>query len=377
VTQTTVLPPAPTQSAALAQHLRHMIRDGRFAPEEPLPAQRAMAKRFNVGVQVVRSAMAVLEEEGLVDTHKRRGAFVRRPTQAGAGDVAGTGLRCVTFVERSTGTSPGFVRTGYLQGYADALDPYDIKMRFSTLPPTGEQWSSLISRHHEPGAQAVVLINVLSAPFMNWLRDQRIPYVVQYNKAYSADGYPPHHGVYINKVRAGFEAAQHLIELKHRRIGFIGSVPRGNTWTGDMYSGCQAGLGYAGLMFRPEDVLELDTNESAAARGPIEGYLDRSSRPTAVLTQNDTIALTLVDCARARGLRVPEDLSVIGFDDVPEAELSQPPLTSVANPRVMLGQTVVNNLIALADDPDLTPQHHVLEGQLVIRDSTGPAPTAR
>ncbi len=349
-----------------------MIREGRFFPQEPLPPHRELSSRFKVGVQVVRSAMSMLEEEGLVYKRQRLGVFIRPAGVYAAPEPSKSTIQCINFLERPTGTSPGFVRSGYLQGYSQALERLDVKMRFLPCPLAAEHWEGLFSPHLPPEAQGFVLINLLSGPLMQWLNERGMPFVVQNNRAYDTSGFPPHYSVSINKVRGGFEAARHLISMGHRRIGFIGQVPPTHAWSNDVYDGCLSGISHAGLHFRREDLLDFITNEPAMAVEPIRRFLDRRQRPTALVTQNDAVALGVLEVAREMGLSVPGDLSVVGFDDVPEAELSEPPLTTFANPRVLLGRAVVETLLSVAANEGAPQRHRVMEGQLVVRDSSGP-----
>jgi DNA-binding LacI/PurR family transcriptional regulator len=362
-----------SRSADLAQTLRPLILDGRFPQHLPLPSHRQMAAQFGEGVQVVRSALAILEEEGLVYSRQRQGTFIRRHAGAASGHRAR--VRCVTIVERVAGTSPGFIRTAYLQAYSDALEAHDVRMRVAPCTPDGD-WEHLLSPHHPLAEQACVLVNLPHAELMTWLGDRQIPFVVQNNRYYPLDDYPPHHCVYINKTRSGFDAAQHLLSLGHEHVGFAGTVPQTGEWTGDLYAGVHAALGCAGLQIRRRDVLDISTNEVAMAQPSLQAFLDRADRPSALVTQNDALALAALAAATALGIRVPADLSVVGFDDVPEAAASSPALTTVANPRTMLGREAVDLLLAAAAGAFDGAQTRVLQGYLIERSSTA-APRSR
>ncbi len=362
-----------SQYAALAGTLRHMILDGRFLPHEPLPSIRELSDRHGVGVQVVRSALGQLMEEGLVYRREGRGTFVGLRNETGGESVVRPALRCITFVERPSGTSPGFVRTGYLQGYTEVLESLDTKMRILPCPEPEEAIEDLLSPNYPYQEQGVVLINLLSGPLMQKLADHQVPFVVQSNKAYDRLNYPPHHGVYINKVHGGFEATRYLLSLGHERIGFIGAVPRDQSWSHDVYGGYQSALACGGYVVHNQDVLDFGTNELAMAIGPVRDFLNRSDLPTAFMTQNDTLALAVLAAARQLGLRVPRDLSVVGFDDLPESEQSDPPLTTVANPRVRLGRIAVEMLLKASTGVFTEPQSRAMEGCLVMRASAGAA----
>ena len=99
-------------------------------------------------------------------------------------------------------------------------------------------------------------------------------------------------------------------------------------------------------------------------------FLKQTDRPTAIVAHNDALAMAVLAACRALGLRTPDALSVVGFDDLPEAARSDPPLTTVSNPRVLLGRTAVEMLIDASAGAFDAPQARVLEGCLIGRGST-------
>jgi DNA-binding LacI/PurR family transcriptional regulator len=99
------------------------------------------------------------------------------------------------------------------------------------------------------------------------------------------------------------------------------------------------------------------------------------TRPTAVLAMSDAMAIGVIWAAREAGLRVPEDLSVVGFDDLDVAPHANPPLTTVHQPIRQKGEESAKLLLRMIASPDSErPEHRVLETRLIIRASTGPAP---
>jgi LacI family transcriptional regulator len=166
-------------------------------------------------------------------------------------------------------------------------------------------------------------------------------------------------------------ATGHLIELGHRRIAHI----RGR---GDLASAQLREVGYresleeAGIGFDPALVRDGGYQAALTAEAARE-LLSQPNRPTAIFAANDISALGVLKVAGELGLRVPEDLSVIGFDDIPEAASSTPPLTTVAQPLHDLGAQALHMLIELLDGHQV-PGHVQLAAELVVRASTGPAP---
>jgi LacI family transcriptional regulator len=103
--------------------------------------------------------------------------------------------------------------------------------------------------------------------------------------------------------------------------------------------------------------------------------LDLSPRPTAILVVNDLLAIGALRAVADRGLRVPEDISIAGFDDIDVAAYLTPPLTTVRVDSESLGRESVRLVLARMQDPERPPQHVRVAAQLVVRASTGPAPT--
>ena len=98
--------------------------------------------------------------------------------------------------------------------------------------------------------------------------------------------------------------------------------------------------------------------------------------PTAIFTTGDRAAIRVLETLNHHGIRVPEEISIIGFDDTPQAAAAYPPLTTVKHPLYEMGEEAVRILLRLIDDPDLSPQHVQLATKLVVRESCAPVPRA-
>lgn len=172
-------------------------------------------------------------------------------------------------------------------------------------------------------------------------------------------------------LEGALAATRHLIELGHRRIGFLGG--RRDLESAQLREqGYRAALHEAGITFDPALVLDGGFKE-ATAEAPARRLLALPDRPTAIFAANDLSAIQTMRTAHELGLEVPTDLSVIGFDNVPESALTQPPLTTVDQSIQSLGYEAVRTLIALIEHPDLrreAPEHVALPTKLVVRRST-------
>jgi len=196
---------------------------------------------------------------------------------------------------------------------------------------------------------------------------QRVPIVL------AAEPVPGHDlpVVRIDNRAAAAEITRHLIGLGHRRIAHVtGPLEQGLARA--RLEGWRAALVEAGLPAGDEMVAPGDFRvPSGVAAG--QALLARPDRPTAIFVANDESAMGVLSAIHAAGLRVPEDISVAGFDDIPFAEAFDPPLTTIRQPRRAIGETAMAMLHALLDGSPPAERDVVLPTELIIRRSTGPA----
>lgn len=168
----------------------------------------------------------------------------------------------------------------------------------------------------------------------------------------------------------GVSATEHLTSLGHQRIGHITGRPE--IWCSRArMDGYRAALEAAGLSFDPDLVVpgEFDY-ESGFTAG--RRLLDLADPPTAVFAASDQMALGVIEAMRRAGLRVPQDLSVVGFNDLPEVRWASPPLTTVRQPLVAMGVLAVGMVLRLVRGEVLESPKVELATELVVRDSTAP-----
>jgi LacI family transcriptional regulator len=166
------------------------------------------------------------------------------------------------------------------------------------------------------------------------------------------------------------QATQYLIELGHTRIGFMGGRQ-------DLRSAALREAGYrralsdAGIAF-DESLVREGRYEQRTAREPALSLLRGPSPPTAVFAANDLSGIAVLEVAAELGLDVPGDLSVIGFDDIPEASQMTPPMTTIRQPMQALGATAARMVVALMAGETPETNHILLPTRLVPRATTAP-----
>ncbi|MFC4587911.1 LacI family DNA-binding transcriptional regulator [Sphaerisporangium corydalis] len=252
--------------------------------------------------------------------------------------------------------------------------PYEIILYTST---NDHDYASVIDRMLTSGLSAGVLVIAQDQP-MDPLLDlhaQGVP-VVLINTLGSSVDLP---SVEADSYEGARTAIRHLLDLGHRRIASL-QGPMKYRCCQDRQRGYEDALAEAGVTADPAFTVPSDF-DPVLARERTRELLDRADRPTAVFAHNDSTAYAVMEAADDRGLRIPDDLSLVGFDDIPSSAHVRPALTTVAQPFVEMGRHAARMLLAAIPSTERTagedppaPIRIGLETTLVVRASTGPAP---
>jgi LacI family transcriptional regulator len=237
-----------------------------------------------------------------------------------------------------------------------------------------ERTSALVSQLRLDGV-------VLTAPItddrdvLRVLDEARVPYV---RIAPDIDS-PRSPQVRIDDFRAAQELTEHLIGLHHARIGFIKGDPR-HAAARLRFEGFSAAMQTRGLQV-PESLIEQGSFSYPSGLECARRLLDKPSRPSAIVASNDDMAAAAIAVAHALSIRVPEQLSVVGFDDAPIADVVWPALTTIRQPIGQMAEVAADLLLAAVAGkntptwPDPMPRCE-LDYELVVRQSTAPAADA-
>lgn len=192
---------------------------------------------------------------------------------------------------------------------------------------------------------------------------QKIPWV----NACGCEG-TPGPSIRVDNIAATKAMVGYLASLGHRRIGVISGL-KDNPHSIDRLQGYKAGLAAAGIAFEKELVAEGDftmwSGQNAAKQ-----FFRLKQMPTAICSMNDEMALGATQALKAGGLRVPEDVSVTGFDDIPYAKYWEPGLTTMAQPAEEIGKLAMDTLLRVIEGEELSNLELVLPTEIVIRQST-------
>ncbi|NYE06319.1 LacI family repressor for deo operon, udp, cdd, tsx, nupC, and nupG [Bacillus niacini] len=173
--------------------------------------------------------------------------------------------------------------------------------------------------------------------------------------------------VSIDNVSSARKATEYLISLKHKRIGHI-SGPLNVVVGRDRCKGFHQAMAKHGLSVDPSLVQEGEFSFESGFNLMMK-FLSLEEPPTAIFAGNDEMAMGAVKAAKSKGVRVPEDLSVVGFDDIKFASIFEPALTTIAQPTFDMGQKAMHLLLKIINDEELEKNQFILSDKLIVRNS--------
>ncbi len=333
--------------------LRTYLRQAGLRPGDRLPGEREIAAELGLGRTALRSAMDVLEQEGVLERRPQSGTFLAAiPVPSGQGAK----VAVIAPFAGNNGASR-LVEATWLHRVISAFErtavPAGVQVILQDQSPRIDDRCAIKDMAREAiaqGVRAAILIHVAGtkseiAHALTLLYNAQVhPLIV------SARFYPGLASqVYFDSGWGAYHATWHLIQNGHRRIGFAGG-PGGHEWVQERLASYRQALEAAEI--EPDDAwvwLPIDTGErlpqpeDGAAAFRSWQALDAQIRPTAIFAANDVIAQGVLDAAAAAGVSVPDELSVIGFDNDPGALLAG--LTTIERPTEALGEALARVLL--------------------------------
>ena len=354
-----------SRHAQLLALFRERILNGSLLPDMQLPTELELARVHRVSRGTVRQAMSALVHEGLVERVRGRGTFVCHqpaPTHSVA--------------EKRIGLILPYMRDqlilDIIVGIEHAVKSRGYQVSFAYADERLAQQAHDIVRLRTDRVAGMIIFPVSDVTYDEsiWqLHADKVPLVL-------IDRYFPDLDtdyVVTDNWGGGYRATEHLIILGHRRIGFVYTslAHMRTTSVRDRYAGYQQALHDYGLV--TDDSL-LWCRPHLTESDPLEdliAFLQQPDRPEAIFAVNDHEALKLIQAAKQCRLRVPKDLALVGFDDLPLAAHFDPPLTTIAQPRMDLGMRAGNLLVNRIEGESGPPRHIILPTSLSVRESCG------
>jgi DNA-binding LacI/PurR family transcriptional regulator len=181
--------------------------------------------------------------------------------------------------------------------------------------------------------------------------------------------------VMVDDKQGAFMATEHLIQMGHRRIGLI--VTQSFAVGRDRYQGYMQALQHYGIPFDPELVIQTQNFLEESGRRAAAPLIAMNNRPTAIFAPSDVLAFGVYQAVSEAELRIPEDIAIVGYDDIPAAALVVPPLTTIRTPYFEFGARAAELLLDIITQQVIPPHQIVIDHALLVRESSAyqlPAP---
>ncbi len=252
-----------------------------------------------------------------------------------------------------------------MRGISEVAGEHAYHLIFKPVPPEDEKnsLSTLFLEHQVDGL-------IVSGPLSN---DQEIVDLFNANAPIILQGridYPNIPSVDINNRKAAEKAVNHLISLGHQRIAFISNASLKYSSSKDRLTGYRRALEAAGLVYDEALVFYGDRTPDSGYQA-MQNILRSSVKPSAIFIASDTVALGSLNALYQNNIRVPEDIAIMGFDDIPLSKHLAPPLSTIHIPAYDLGWNAAHLLIKWLENKEIPERDCILDTELIVRESCG------
>ena len=353
----------------LVNNLRQMILAQELAPHSRVPSEPQLATVLNISRTTIRQAWQIAEEEGLLYRIHGKGTYVAQPVVARAAKLVGFLIP----VFHSSFDSQ------LLSGAENYLRKLGYRVMFAHTDRRVEEENRLLQEMWQDGVSGFLLWPVLGRGQPRFLEVTPTVPAVFMDRAIPGLKHPC---VAAEHYQGATAAIEHLIGLGHKEIAFV-SRPHLDLWPiAERLRGYNDVMRAAGLKVRPPilvgDNRELSPQQAEesyeAAVGEeikqLQALFQQPDRPTALFAMNDLMALQIVRAVALAGLKVPDDISVVGFDNMEIVSHIEPPLTTIAQNPFDIGTEAARLLVDLIGGRALTSLFTLLPTHLVVREST-------
>ena len=332
------------------------------SPDKPLSI-KDIARMANVSHSTVSRAL-----QGSPLINPETAARIRRLAEESGYRASAVARSLVTRHTQTIGTVVTTIAdpfaAGVVSGIEDAANDHGFSVFLVNSNADPEREVRAVRSLEERRVDGIIVTSSRAgAVYTSMIQKLRVP-IVLLNNQHASEFVQ---SVMIDNTKASVEATAHLLGLGHRRIAYIGDRFGGQSDT-ERFAGYRQALDSADVPFRPEFVVHGD-GKPEGGMGAVTQLLALNEHPTAIFCYNDMTALGALRELRAHHLRVPEDISLVGFDDLYIAQYTEPPLTTIGQPMRQMGRMAMETLLQLLEGSNSAHSIKV-PGKLVVREST-------
>jgi len=347
----------------LANALRTQILSGELQPGDRIEPEIEIAERNGISRSTVRQAMNLLVNEGLLERLPGKGTFVRA---LHVRQINGGTIGLVVPYARDT------LIMDILLGVETGAKSRKYSVMFSFNGENLQQEASDLRRLRDEGAQGVIVF-----PISNVIHDETIwqLYAEKFPMVLIDRYFPelPTDYVVVDNAGGAYQAAQHLIHLGYQSIGFLTATRLQTTSAHDRFLGFRKALADHGIQYCDQCLLDISraNGDHSTEVQLLREALRNPQRARAYVALNDFAALRLMEAARLENLNIPQDVAVVGFDDIAAAAQVNVPLTTISQPRYDVGFRAVQILLDRLEGNSFHTNRIILPTTLVVRESCG------
>lgn len=356
-----------TLAYQLKQQLAWLIATGELKANDLLPPVRDFARQLGINLHTVRNAYKKLELDGLISSKRGIGTMVLPYDPAHFARAARSQNTNLIGVILPSLESPFYHKV--LSGIEEiAEQDHSLILLSNSHEDDFAAWrdfSAFASRDVE-GILVIShdLSQFIGQPQKDGLGMQGVPFV-------SVDApFAPGYSVNLDLRSVGYQAACHLLQLGHHNIGMITYNPQADVIR-PILDGFMAAYQESGKVFEEGRVITVPDFSPAAGYEGALALLQQEVRPSAVFVAADTLALGALRAFRQKGLKIPQDIAMVSFDNIPETEFTDPPLTSISAPGIELGRKAMEMLKTLIAEKKPPRTKITLPVQMIVRKSCG------
>lgn len=352
----------------IANDIKAKIASGKLQVGDRLTSQNELVNEYSVSLITVKKALADLNREGVIYSRVGKGTYVANR----ANHVDFTKLRTIGFVLRDL-ESPFFSRI--LPSAEKKLSEKKFNLLLSSTAGIAEKEESMIQHFLEIGVNGLIIASMsreyIASPVIRKLHEENFPYVVV---SYMVDEDISYVGT--DHEEGAFIATQHLIKLGYDRIGYLNGIhDEGSSLLGELRKkGYLGALSRYGIVYNSEFEYKFrlggEWNDYESGYKIGLQFVDSSNHPDAIFAFDDLAALGFQKAVLDSGLRVPQDVAIVGFDDIRRGVTAPVPLTTVHQPLAEVGEIAVDILFKrITGQP--VQNRRILKPTLIVRESCG------
>jgi len=348
----------------IAKDIKRKIESGEIQPGESIGSQRKLTDFYKVSMITIKKAILELITEGVLFTRIGKGTYVSRQKKK------------IISEHNSIGLVLNDLKSPYFSMIAHGVEQNASEHGYNLLlaNTTGEEAKedAQIRHYMKSGVDGLIIASMnhlyKATPMIRSLHANKFPYVIV-SFIEDDDIYQ----VGTNHKLGAFMATEHLVKLGHKKIGYI-NAEKGNLLGRIRKSGYLEALKKYNIPMNEEFIFHFpyfgEKNDYNSGYMIAQRFVKMKNRPQAVFAYNDLSALGFEKALTEKGLKIPEDVAIVGFDDIERSCYCQVPLTTIKQPTEQIGRVAVEKVLSLINKEE-TRMKTILKPELVIRESCG------